>query len=258
MRQQLQGCCQGARPVDGLQLPHQQHKPSQLLVLLHVALPLRRPLLSGGQAAFLGQKVCWVVIRRIILQHGHPGAKPLQDAAGSAAAALNQPHKATCLTSHKPGLAWPLLMQTDGSRSDNTAGVSSCCPGSAAARHQHTTRYIQVTTATSIKLHNSNQVLASPQKKPNAGCAASQGAALTASTCSKSRSRSTGSSRPAASSTLLKASRSPDSSRSAPLALLSLAGTAGSLATISAPALLLLATLSGAVVLAPSLSAERE
>ena len=105
MRQLVQGCCQGARPVDGLQLPHQQHEPSQLLVLLHMALPLRRPLLSGGQAAFLGQKVRWVVIGRITLQHGCLGARPLQDAAGRAAAALNQPHKAACLTSHKAGPA---------------------------------------------------------------------------------------------------------------------------------------------------------
>ena len=52
VRQLLQGLLQEARPVGGLQLPHQQHEPSQLLVLLHMALPLRRPLLSGGQAAF--------------------------------------------------------------------------------------------------------------------------------------------------------------------------------------------------------------
>ena len=108
MRQLLQGPCQGALSVGGLQLPHQQHKASQLLVLLHMALPLGRPLLSGGQATFPGQKVCWVHVGRIILQQGRPGARPLPDAAGRAAAALNQPHRvcvATYLTSHKPGLA---------------------------------------------------------------------------------------------------------------------------------------------------------
>ena len=70
MRQLLQGPCQGVLSVGGLQLPHQQHKASQLLVLLHMALPLRRPLLSGGQAAFPRQKVRWADVERIILQQG--------------------------------------------------------------------------------------------------------------------------------------------------------------------------------------------
>ncbi len=92
MRQLLQGARQGAGPVDGLHLPHQQHKARQLLVLLHMALPLRRPLLSGGQAAFPEQKVCWVDIGRMALQQGCPGARPLQHAAGRAAAAHTRPH----------------------------------------------------------------------------------------------------------------------------------------------------------------------